>query len=499
MSSKLQITMTIADAETKQEKSVTVERDNLPSILEIIKLGFPVAFETFETATLLCSNEAIIKFMEMLFATVSLGLAEKTQSELCFEGENVRIEPTVYGVEAEIGQLNINAHILKIGAKSIFNTACDFFAPVGPRERWLSPRFRELECMFSTQLSMRETASMINRIRNAGDLFKYRNVDNHVEREGKAMSAAISRLSEDALARVGFDDKSSNSQIKEAKWTSSEMDEVANAASQLGISNFDAADYETNAIAVSVDEVMVKGQKEKRPMPDGKEKAKRIATTVSHIETADGSYTVTGEAIEPTLRLTAGFLVQNNLLSGQSIVFYSDGARSIHDKIGQVFPNKNYKIILDWYHLHKKVKEFGSMIFKGVTFRNEFVNNISPVLWRGEVDKAITLLENLDKSTVKNTDGIEQLIAYFNRVRSCIPCYALRNKLGLKTSSNSVEKKNDTLVAGRQKHNGMSWSRQGSSSLATITCFRANGELRNWIFNKTIDFKLKPAPLQKAA
>jgi hypothetical protein len=36
---------------------------------------------------------------------------------------------------------------------------------------------------------------------------------------------------------------------------------------------------------------MVKGQKEKRPMPDGKEKAKRIATTACHIEKADGSLT----------------------------------------------------------------------------------------------------------------------------------------------------------------------------------------------------------------
>ncbi|MDR0356089.1 MAG: hypothetical protein LBJ64_10215 [Deltaproteobacteria bacterium] len=97
---------------------------------------------------------------------------------------------------------------------------------------------------------MQETASIINRIRNAEDLFKYRNVDNHVEREGKAMSAAISRLSEEALARVGFDDKSSKSQIKETKWTLFEIDEVANAASELGISNFDAADYETNAIAI---------------------------------------------------------------------------------------------------------------------------------------------------------------------------------------------------------------------------------------------------------
>jgi len=53
------------------------------------------------------------------------------------------------------------------------------------------------------------------------------------------------------------------------------------------------------------------------------------------------------------------------------------------------------------------------------------------------------------------------LITYLHRNQACIPCYALRKKLGLRISSNPVEKANDLVVSNRQKHNGMSWSADG--------------------------------------
>lgn len=56
----------------------------------------------------------------------------------------------------------------------------------------------------------------------------------------------------------------------------------------------------------------------------------------------------------------------------------------------------------------------------------------------------------------------------------------MRHALGLRNSSNPVEKANDILVASRQKHRGMSWSRQGSWSLAEITAVFANGEMKSW-------------------
>ena len=46
------------------------------------------------------------------------------------------------------------------------------------------------------------------------------------------------------------------------------------------------------------------------------------------------------------------------------------------------------------------------------------------------------------------------------------------------------------VVATRQKHNGMSWSKAGSGALAIITAARINGELNNWIVTGEVRFKM---------
>jgi hypothetical protein len=51
-----------------------------------------------------------------------------------------------------------------------------------------------------------------------------------------------------------------------------------------------------------------------------------------------------------------------------------------------------------------------------------------------------------------------------------------------------IEKANDVVVSHRQKHNGMSWSADGSTSLATLTTLRRNGEESNWLLNRDISF-----------
>ena len=57
----------------------------------------------------------------------------------------------------------------------------------------------------------------------------------------------------------------------------------------------------------------------------------------------------------------------------------------------------------------------------------------------------------------------------------------LRRRLGLRISSNRVEKANDLVVAQRQKHNGMSWSVSGSSALAQISALFINGDASVWL------------------
>ena len=63
---------------------------------------------------------------------------------------------------------------------------------------------------------------------------------------------------------------------------------------------------------------------------------------------------------------------------------------------------------------------------------------------------------------------------------------ALRANLGLRNSSNPVEKANDLVVAGRQKHNGMAWSPEGSGALAALQMIYLNNQPDLWFHRKEL-------------
>ena len=111
---------------------------------------------------------------------------------------------------------------------------------------------------------------------------------------------------------------------------------------------------------------------------------------------------------------------------------------------------------------------------------------------------AITYLRGLNEDVIKNQAEIERLIGYFERNKGFIPYYALRQKLGLRVSSNLVEKANDLVVSDRQKHNGMSWSVYVSNGLATVTCIHQNSEQENWLLHRDIKFQFD-ADAEKSA
>jgi hypothetical protein len=46
------------------------------------------------------------------------------------------------------------------------------------------------------------------------------------------------------------------------------------------------------------------------------------------------------------------------------------------------------------------------------------------------------------------------------------------------------------MVANRQKHKGMSWSKSGSVALASVTALKQNKEHKQWFRERDIKFKL---------
>ena len=117
---------------------------------------------------------------------------------------------------------------------------------------------------------------------------------------------------------------------------------------------------------------------------------------------------------------------------------------------------------------------------------------LSEVLLDSEV-KLGQLFDKIPTNQGKRTDI--ELIKYLERVRNYIPRYDLRAELGLRNPSNLGEKSNDLVVSSRQKHNGMSWSADGSFALASVCAASANGEIINWVQSSSLSFKF----VQKSA
>ena len=184
------------------------------------------------------------------------------------------------------------------------------------------------------------------------------------------------------------------------------------------------------------------------------------------------------------------FIFKNGL-TGKHFQFFTDGHRILNATILKCFKwYKNVGIILDWYHLEKKCKEQLSMALKGREIRNKVLEDLLPLLWNGLTDKAIDLLEKMEVSKIKDQSVLLKLVEHLSRNKNYIPCYSIRKKVGLRNSSNIGEKMNDLIVSDRQKHNGMSWSKEGSVALTSVTALERNDEWKNWFEHGEIEFKL---------
>ena len=386
------------------------------------------------------------------------------------------------------------------------------FPETGPREAHKSVCFRDFALSYPCDESYRKSAQKINRAlrRKEGQEVKARTLANLVEREGEQLQASLENKAEGVLQDHGFNPNGSiKSQEKVLKSINEEdvvltREKVCHMIEELNRGqekekHIDLEDmYETfedpDAIKanISIDDVCCKEQKasgRKKGSPP-KDKREMVYNTVVHIQNEESKvYTAVSPTISQTLIFVLAFLVSNGMLRKRgSLVFFTDGARDLRSAIQSIFCFLPFKIILDWFHLKKKCKDLLSMAISGKQVKNQLLAELLAWLWLGKVKRAIKLLQEVNQESIKNQKELRNLINYLERNSSYIPCYALRNKLGLRISSNPVEKANDLLVSSRQKHDGMSWSADGSTSLATLTCVRRNDEYMPWLRHQDIPF-----------
>lgn len=378
-----------------------------------------------------------------------------------------------------------------------------------PKEQLYTLGFLYAAGRVCTRLSYREATDTINLFlhRDSTDSVKLRTLSDRINNIGAGISRELSTVTVHTLEQYGFDantgiphtDTVLSDDIKgklpdhrkdeDLERIQSAIDDI-NAAREekipLSAGEVLAEKEPSECIYISIDDIGVKRQKDERG-EDTERKSRFVENTVAHIQHKDSSYTLTAIGMEELFRTILAFLLINNLLKYE-LVFFTDGARNIKSCIEKYFSFHPSNTILDWFHLKKKCMELLSMAVKGKEKRNMVLEKLLRHLWAGDVDGADLYLKSLAKPYIKNQSCLEEVSAYLERKRTGITCYAVRKKLGLRISSNPVEKANDLLVARRQKHNGMSWTPHGSGALAAIEMLYENEQAVSWFKNRQLSF-----------
>lgn len=381
-------------------------------------------------------------------------------------------------------------------------------ASLQPKERLQTIGFLHVTSRICTRLSYRDAADTLNMVfhRRGDEGIRLRTLSDSMNRIGADISRELASVTEHTLKMYGFDQNtglpcpdvvlSDNitgpvlpNKADDAAWCrlKEAVDEINASREEAIPSKADEIPIEPcpdECVYISIDDIGVKRQKSERKEGSVRE-SRYVENTVAHIQYGEHSCLLTAIGMRCLFKSVLAFLLANNLL-GRELIFFTDGARDIRSHIGEVFSFHPSRTILDWYHLKKKCMELLSMAVRGKDERNAVVEKLLRYLWVGDVEGGRSYLQGLPETIIKSKKWQDELAAYLERKQENITCYALRAKLGLRNSSNPVEKGNDILIAGRQKHNGMAWTPGGSGALAAIEMVYYNQQSAAWFSKRRL-------------
>ena len=422
-----------------------------------------------------------------------------------------------YQVDGEVGRFTFTTHGVQQGTELRHRTSRWLFPALQAKEWYRTRGFKEVALVHGVvEDSYRKTSRWINRIRHQTEEegTPSRTLCDGSESEGTHILAHIEARTEQILAHH---EVTSEGLPAEEIDTAGASTMLSSEVIQTAVEACPRSEEETAAMGdnpvpyedpstqtyVTIDDVCAKKQKAHRgpdpgldPDPEAKKEKKKKAyvyTTVAHVEHEDACYVMVGAKVVGVLRMILALLLHNEL-TAQGLIFLTDGQKTLQAAILCAFSWwGSLQLILDWYHLEKRCKEVLSLAMKGREIRNATLEKLCPLLWHGLTDQAIQFLRALDAEQIKKEEAREELIGYLTRCQPYIPCYAVRQKLGLRNSSQIGEKMNDLVVSERQKNNGMSWSSEGSVGLAALTALVRNQEQDTWFDTETVKLELRPA------
>ena len=181
------------------------------------------------------------------------------------------------------------------------------------------------------------------------------------------------------------------------------------------------------------------------------------------------------------LSMTCMLLIEWTILyqgMPKRLVVISDGAKNIRRRLEAVF-GQGVIIILDWYHLKKRINEIMSMMGMKKETKKEHIKKILNHLWYGQFDQAIKYIKKLEpiKSRMYKK---QELLDYLDKHQSEIINYQKRQQAGKSVGSGKAEITVNQVVGMRQKKKGMSWTPRGSYALGVIKTFQLNGQFNQF-------------------
>ena len=379
-----------------------------------------------------------------------------------------------------------------------------------PKEVVRSVSFENITLRITSNNSYRESCDILNQFyhRSGLDCVHPNTLSDHISSIGSKIQVEMDKLSSNILATNGFSVIESKSQAPSSfkqdipyepddpcelfRKSIEKYNQAKPESSHIKDTNLikNTETHPENVVCISIDDVGVKHQKDTRTNGGSKD-GKNVENTVIHVDVDGESHVFTAVGMDKVLKQLLAWLISTGFLYTKHLIFFSDGASNIRVALERWFSFVPYQLKLDWYHLQKHLEESLSMALVK-QFRVDFQKTFFSQLWAGNINEAKTELENLRSSKpkekkVKNILRLEEAIAYLERKKPYVDCYALRKELGYRNSSGPAEKSNDLIVANRQKHNGMSWSKSGSGSLAIISAVQRNGMLETWLKEESLE------------
>jgi hypothetical protein len=240
------------------------------------------------------------------------------------------------------------------------------------------------------------------------------------------------------------------------------------------------------------DGIQVKQQKEKRvgrseaesgleEMVNEVSKRSRVNTDVFLLQKSNGAFEYLSAGIDRAGNesVSLAHIVQTHIIQEYgkekeplNLVTISDGAKTIRLRLLEIF-GVTTTVILDWYHLSKKLRELMSMIARNKVEKSMHLRELFQHLWQGRVEQALAYLHT--QVQPRNKEKLAELIGYLEKHQTEMIDYERRKQAGKTIGSGRVEKGVDQVIGHRQKGKGTSWRHKGSKALEILKILELNG------------------------